>query len=46
MVLKLFYEKNGHTYVKKCRSYVEMDAAIEDLKKKGYNIVGGDFYNS
>jgi hypothetical protein len=44
MVLSFLYEKNGHTYQKKVRSYKQMDEEMDKLRKKGYNIVGGNVY--
>ena len=45
MTLTLIYKskKTGHLYKKNFRSYVDLDKFSVQIRKKGYEIVGGGF---
>ena len=46
MVLKLIYQnkKTDRLYRKNFRSYKDLDKFSDQIRKKGYEVVGGDFY--
>lgn len=47
MVLTIYYQsknKTNHTYFKKVRSYKQMDEEEKKLIKRGYTIIGANYY--